>query len=886
MNRFNFLLFLIIGCGLSLHAQSIISGQILDSAKNPIPFANVSIKVQNGLTIIAFTTTDNNGNYNLKTNKTGDYNLCFSALSFKAATFPVALEGNKNYIQNASLADEIVALNEVIVQNERAITIKQDTIIMNANAFSKGNETVVEDLLKNLPGINVSEDGTIRVGNQEIEKVMVEGDDFFERGYKLLTKNMNANTIDKIEIYKKYSSNRLLKGIENSNKVALNLKLKKGLKMQWFGNIDAGYGLISENRYETRTNLMSFDIKAKYYLLGNLNNTGVDATGDINHLIRPFRLDDIETLGDDQQANSLLNLNIMTPSLKEERTKFNNAEMISLNAIHTLSPKVKMKTLGFFNWDENDSFLNEYQFYQINGTSFTNTNNLTLTKKKIVGFGKIDLNYDLSNNKMLEFTSKYNNEHENGTSQLIFNETPTNEKLKGNNQLIDEKIVFTNKINDNKVLVLVGRCISEKTPQTYNINALLFPDLFSGQNVDKVIQQSENKMQFSAIDGNLLDRKRNGSLLEVKTGLKHRQDILNTRLMFQENNTIATVPEEYQNSGKYASMDAYLNAKYSYKKGRYTLTGEMEAHQLFNKYTDVGRNEKQAPFFVNPKIGFNIEINKSNRFFSVYSYNKTNAGILDVYSNYVLTGYRNFDKGTSNINQLQASSILLNYGLGNWGAKFFANASFIYTKNHDFYSTNSTIIPNYSQVEKIIIKNQDLLSVSLDGNYFIKAITSNFKLNFVYSNSNFKNVVNNKEREIKTNNFNYAFELRSAFRGMFNYHVGSKWKTSETKTNMINKNTINISFLDLIFDFNKKFNISLESERYFFGNLDKNNKYYFLDFESKYTVQDNKLSFTLSGKNLFGTKTFREYHVNDISVYGTEYRLLPRYVLLRIDYRF
>ena len=205
---------------------------------------------------------------------------------------------------------------------------------------------------------------------------------------------------------------------------------------------------------------------------------------------------------------------------------------------------------------------------------------------------------------------------------------------------------------------------------------------------------------------------------------------------------------------------------------------------------------------------------------------------------------------------------------------------------HDFYSTNSIITPNYSQVEKVIIKNQESFSATADVDYFIKVISSHLKLNFVYANSDFKNIVNNQERKVDASNFNYAFEVRSGFRGMFNYHLGSKWKTSEAKTNIVNKNTTNVSFLDLVFDFNKKFNLSIESERYFFDNLDRDNKYYFLDLLSKYTVKENKLSFTLSGKNLFNIKTFTEYYVNDVSVYASEYQLLPRYVLLKIDYRF
>jgi len=109
-----------------------------------------------------------------------------------------------------------VSLNEIILHTEAAIKKRLDTTTFKASAFTKGNEQVVEDLLKNIPGVTVEEDGTIKVGNKAIEKVMVDGDDFFEKGYKLLTKNLNADAVENVQVYERYSNNKLLKGIEES----------------------------------------------------------------------------------------------------------------------------------------------------------------------------------------------------------------------------------------------------------------------------------------------------------------------------------------------------------------------------------------------------------------------------------------------------------------------------------------------------------------------------------------------------------------------------------------------------------------------------------------------------------------------------------------------
>ncbi|WP_185740226.1 carboxypeptidase-like regulatory domain-containing protein [Flavobacterium branchiophilum] len=517
-----------------LFAQATILGIVNDSLNNPISFANIYIKPYGNNSIIGFTSTDKEGKYKLITNKIGDIDIFFSALSYKTVKNKITINNNKNYTQNAVLKHEIVSLDEVILQKESPITIKQDTIIIDAKAFSKGNETVVEDLLRKIPGLTVTANGTIKIGGKEVSKVMVGGDDFFEYGYKLLTKNMNANVVDNVEIYQKYSNNRLLKGVENSDKVALNLTLKKNIKAQWFGNLSMGYGVVSENRYEVRTNLMSFGKKAKHYFIGNLNNIGIDAIGEVDDLIKPFNPDDIDCIGDGQNANKIINLNAINPNLKSQKINFNNAELASFNSIYTITPKIKLKTLVFLNSDENDFFRNSYQFYSINNDSFSNSENFHLSKKKIINFGKINVTNNISKTKMLEISSSFNNTINTTNTNLLFNNNLSKEDLNESNQRFDEKIVYSNKFKEHKILIFSSRYINEKTPQKYQTDIFNFPELFQNiNNVTLTTQQSENKMDFFGLDAHLLDRKSNGNLFELKSGYEFRKDILTSTLILK-----------------------------------------------------------------------------------------------------------------------------------------------------------------------------------------------------------------------------------------------------------------------------------------------------------------------------------------------------------------
>ncbi len=96
-----------------------------------------------------------------------------------------------------------------------------------------------------------------------------------------------------------------------------------------------------------------------------------------------------------------------------------------------------------------------------------------------------------------------------------------------------------------------------------------------------------------------------------------------------------------------------------------------------------------------------------------------------------------------------------------------------------------------------------------------------------------------------------------------------------------------MSFLDLSFMFSSKLDVQIQTECYYFGNIDKdNNTYYFLDVQAKYKVLKNKLTLSIAANNLFNTDTFRSYSISDISISNTEYRLQPRYVLLKAEYRF
>lgn len=166
-------------------------------------------------------------------------------------------------------------------------------------------------------------------------------------------------------------------------------------------------------------------------------------------------------------------------------------------------------------------------------------------------------------------------------------------------------------------------------------------------------------------------------------------------------------------------------------------------------------------------------------------------------------------------------------------------------------------------------------------------ISSNIKLDLGYYQSEFKNVINNSDlREVITKNYTYGLELRSGFNDFFNFHLGTKWTTNRVQSGLDRTFTKNISFVDLSFAVNDSFDLQGQAEGYFFGSQQEHNKYYFLDVDARYVLKKNKLTLGLSGKNLCNTQQLKTYAISDIGTSETTYRLLPRYVLLKVAYRF
>ena len=185
--------------------------------------------------------SNENGYYKMSMKKNKTYKLQVSYIGMN--TLSQSLQTNEVDIIKDFVLKSNNQLDAVELTYEMPVVISGDTLVYDADSFSKGTERKLEDILENLPGVEVNDDGEIEVEGKVVSKVMVEGKEFFDGDSKIATKNIPSNAVDSIQFLKNYAEVGQLSSVQNNqDNIAINIKLKKGKDRFWFGDVLLGGG--------------------------------------------------------------------------------------------------------------------------------------------------------------------------------------------------------------------------------------------------------------------------------------------------------------------------------------------------------------------------------------------------------------------------------------------------------------------------------------------------------------------------------------------------------------------------------------------------------------------------------------------------------------------
>lgn len=281
MHKLTALLLCIAVLSVKSYSQNItVTGSVKDtSEKKAIKNAVVALLTVKDSVLYKFTRTDAEGSFVIKNVKPGKYVLMTTHPYFADLLDEITIKDEPTQLGTVSLTSKSKLLQEVIVKSGSPIKIKGDTTIYTADSFKVSANANVEELLKKLPGIQVDKSGAIKAMGETVEKILVDGEEFFGDDPGMAVKNLRADAVKEVQVFDKKSDQAEFTGIDDGKtKKTINLKLKDDKKKGYFGKVDAAGGpqKTIDDRYNTNTMLSSFKGKRKFsgYVLNG--NTGQD----------------------------------------------------------------------------------------------------------------------------------------------------------------------------------------------------------------------------------------------------------------------------------------------------------------------------------------------------------------------------------------------------------------------------------------------------------------------------------------------------------------------------------------------------------------------------------------------------------------------------------
>lgn len=879
-NKFLFILFFL-STGCNLFFSQIITGTIKDVDSKENLSANIIIKNAEKPKEISEFVIAKNGSFSITLSKV--YSKIIVEANVRGYDIEKQIIENpqkdKTYTINFEPAKEqIQDIKEVVItSNKKAFVIKEDTVKYNVSAYKDGTERKIEDIIKKLPGIEVNEtSGEIKYKGKSVETVQLEGDDLFGSNYSLGTKNINVDLVEQVQAIENYSANPLLKGIEEDDKVALNLKLKKE-KMDFSGNADYGSGFSDDKKqvFDLSSNVLGISKNFKSFGTLSYNNVGINES--------PFDYfgfnQNVEQISEnDITSKKVIPESLFSSVLDDKRVNLNNQIFGNYNSILKIGKKIKIKTNLYYNHDKISQLQTMQNDIFSDNANFRTSDFYTTQKKPVLYRGDLELKINTSAKSLLEYKLKISQENISTISSVLQNDNIFyNTKLLSKSLLVSQNLLFTKKLNDKKVLQIMLFQSRNDTPQTYSAE----PGIKTDSAASFTTQYSRFNKNIVGIKATLL-----GTLKKNKYVISIGADDTKTPFESDISGQNSVYSSLFENNLDYTKNIIYLSGAYHLNIDNLKISPSFNASLLEQKIQNPELSQKGIVF--EPELALRYKINEASSVLASVNYNQKPFSENFYFPNTVFTDTRNSVKNIPTLELQKVIAYKFYYIINNLHKQFQLNLSINYSKSNGGYFPNLKISEDSTSTEYVYLQHpNDRTDFDFMINKYIPLLEVGFKFSTNYSLSNYQNMLNNSAlRNNKSQYIQNSFSFKTAFDIKINFENTIRFAKNISQSESENKfenNFINNNF-NIIFKPAKKW-FCLLSSNYYIPNTDKKQNYHFLDFTLRY-IPDKIVEFSLFAKNILNKKYFTQIETSDYSSSVFQSNLIPRYYLLNATYNF
>lgn len=898
--------FFFLGCTGNLMAQEIQLRGVVSDSIGPLGFANVIAMDSESGNLAAYSITNNEGRYALKLSDDRTYVLRASFLGYETQEKQLDLTSENtpselDFILNAETAQ----LDGVELVYEMPVTVKGDTIVYNADSFSTGNEKKLGDLMENLPGVDVNEDGEIQVEGKTVQKVMVEGKDFFDGDSKLATKNIPANAVDKVEVLRNFSEVSQMRGVTNNqDNVAINIKLKEGKKNFWFGEVTAGSGLDADGdpRYLMHPKLFYYNPKYSLNFITDLNDIGeVPFTWrDYFNFTGGFR--NFNQGGGTQ-------FNIQESDLGFAVAQNNRAAAIGTKfaaANFSYAATEQLDLSGFGIASDNSTSIASSTINQFILSGITEQTQVRSEQNNQLGMLKLSGVYQPSTALQVDYDVllKASDQNQNDRTFSAFaDQTNDIVEQKANRPVsIQQNINAYYTASEEDIFSGQLQHTSQSEDPFYSAVTDLLP--FAGilpvvQNNDRYDLAQSKEVTTDKLDGRMdyyrILNKTSHLNFTLGTTLSRQrfnsqifQQIDGNSIILEETLPVDGVSSSLINDVTYDFRDLFMGLHYKIKRGDFTFSPGLTLHNYGLTNTQLGTSESQNQWLLLPDFFALWDIKNSENLRFNYSKSAQYTDVNNLAQAYVFNNYNRLFAGNRFLGNALAETFRLNYFSYNLFNYTNINGSLSYTKRSKGIKNNTQLVAinQVTQPENFDPEFPDHIYSALGRmSKTINKIEYGLRVNVSYSELFSK--VNQQIQQSQSFTQNYRLSARSSFKDKPNFEVGYNWT----------KNQYNNGRVDQIFftqrpyfsvdvNFLKSFYWTANWDFYDYRNQENTvqNNYSFLNSTLYYQKEDSPWEFSLQGTNLTNNQGTNTDSFTEQFNTTSQYIVLPRIVMLVVKY--
>ncbi len=879
-------------------------GVVRDTLKSPLDLANIIAINQETNVLESYGITDAKGVYSLKLKKNKSYKIQISYIGMK--TFEEVISVKEANVTKDFILQPDNSLDEVEITYEMPVTIKGDTLIYNADSFKNGTERKLEDVLEKLPGVEINEDGQVEVEGKVVNKLMVNGKDFFDGDTKLATKNIPSNAVDKIQVLRNYAEVGQLSSVRNNqDNVALNIKLKKGKENFWFGNVTVGGGSSpDEGLYLVQPKLFYYSPKYSINFIGDVNNIGEVALNrrDIRGFGGGFRA---------PSRSSGTSINLGDNSLNF-LTNQNNALKIENNlatANFSYSPKSTLDLSGFLIYNNSRILSRETSFVQYTNEELGIPDEATeqsSTERSDQGLLKLSASYKPNVNNQMDYDviariSK-DTQDQDLFSSVIGN---TNQFDEVTPYSINQNLNYYYTLDDTNIFAFEAQHLFKNEDPFYNAvltntagNTDPFDSTADALGLD-MMQDNYNINQNRRIKSNQLDAKldyynliNTKSNINLTFGTIISSQKFNSNIFQFLNDGTAFNPTPIINDSKivndieYNFSDIYLGVHYRVKAGKFTLTPGFSLHAYGNTNTQFGQEFGEDLFRILPDFETRIQFKKSEALTFRYEMRNQFTDVTRLAEALVFNNFNNIQFGEPELQNALSHNLSLFYSsfnLFNY-TNVFARAS--YSNNIDQIRSLTTF-ENVIRTSTFFNSNFADENVNLFGRVqrtFGKFRTSlNVSLNYSKINQFIQGIQSLNEGFTQT----YTPGVRTNYLEAPN--VSLRYRYSITTNNQgSRKTTFTTNAPSIEFDAYLWKAVTFRTN-YTYTNQDlgDGNSQSFQNWDATISYRkdrDAKWEYEIKATNLLDIDSQVRNSANNISVFNSETFIQPRFITFRFVY--